>query len=223
MRNVYAWALTAGLLVLLASPAFAQPPGGRMFQPNAAFLLRDEKVQTELKLTDDQKAAFAKIGDKYKDDIDKARKDMDFAKMGELFKSASEDVDKAIPTVLKPDQRKRLDQLLVQVSGLGAFSKDDVKTALKLSDKQTKDIESSQDDVKKDAEELFKDAGMDREKRGEARKKVQAMQKEALDKITEGFSAEQKTAWKDLTGEKFEFTPFGGRPPRPADDKPKDK
>lgn len=223
MRSVYAKVLTASLLVLLASPAFAQPPGGRMFQPNAAFLLRDEKVQTELKLTDDQKAAFTKIGDKYKDDIQKARTDMDFAKMGELFKSASDDVDKAVPTVLKADQKKRLDQLLVQISGLGAFSKDDVKTALKLSDKQTKDIESAQDDIKKDAEDLLKDAGMDRDKRTEARKKVQAMQKEALDKITEGFSAGQKTTWKDLTGDKFEFTPFGGPRPRPADEKPKDK
>jgi hypothetical protein len=53
MRNVAAKIVTAGLLVLAASPAFAQPgPFGRMLQaPGAAMLLRDEKVQTELKLT----------------------------------------------------------------------------------------------------------------------------------------------------------------------------
>ncbi len=204
MRSVYARVLTAGLLVLLASPAFAQPPGGRgMFQPNAAMLLRDDKVQEELKLTDDQKAAFKKIGDKYKDDIDKARTDKDFPKMMELFKSVSEDVDKAVPEVLKPDQRKRLNQLLVQRSGINAFSKDDVKSALKLTDKQEKDIQTTLDELKKDREDLFKDVGEDQEKRAEARKKVQAMQKEAMDKIVEGFSDDQKKTWKYLTGDKF--------------------
>ena len=165
MRSVYARVLTAGLLVLLASPAFAQPPGGRgMFQPTAAMLLRDEKVQEELKLTDAQKADFKKITDKYKDDIEKARTDRDFPKMMELFKSASEDVDKAVPTVLKPEQRKRLDQLLVQVSGVNAFSKDEVKSALKLTDNQEKEIQTTLDDLKKDREDLLKDVGEDREK-----------------------------------------------------------
>ncbi len=223
MRSVYARVLTAGLLVLLASPAFAQPPGGRgMFQPNAAMLLRDPKVQDELKLTDDQKADFKKIADKYKDDLEKARTDRDFPKLIELFKSASEDVDKAVPTVLKPEQRKRLNQLLVQVSGLTAFSKDDVKTALKFSDKQEKEIQTTLDELKKDREDLLKDVGEDREKRVEARKKIQAMQKDAMDKIVEGFSADQKKEWKELTGAKFEFTPFGGNRPRPGGEKPKD-
>ena len=164
MRSVYARVLTAGLLVLLASPAFAQPPGGRgMFQPNAAFLLRDKKVQEELKLTDDQKAAFKKIGEKYKSKFADAQGDRE--KMGELFKQAGEEVNKAIPEVLKPDQVKRLKQLEVQASGLNAFSKDDVKSALKLSDKQEKDIQTTQDELKKDREDLFKDVGEDQEKR----------------------------------------------------------
>ena len=49
------------------------------------------------------------------------------------------------------------------------------------------------------------------------------MQKEAMDKIVEGFSDDQKKEWKELTGAKFEFTPFGGFRPRPADAKPNDK
>ena len=129
MRSVYARVLTAGLLVLLASPAFAQPPGGRgMFQPNAAMLLRDDKVQAELKLTDDQKDQLKKIADKYKGEFEQARKDMDFKKMGELMKSAGEDVDKVVADSFKPDQRKRLNQLLVQREGFIAFSKEDVKS-----------------------------------------------------------------------------------------------
>lgn len=219
MRSVYARVLTAGLLVLLASPAFAQPPGGRgMFQPNAAMLLRDPKVKEELKLTDDQKAAFEKIDEKYKSKFEDAQGDRE--KMTELFKSASEDVDKVVADSLKPDQQKRLKQLLVQRSGINAFSKDDVKTALKLTDAQEKDIKTTQDELRKDREDLFKDVGEDREKRAEAGKKLQAMQKDAMDKIVEGFSDDQKKEWKELTGEKFEFSPFGGFRPPPAAAKP---
>jgi len=222
MRSVYARVLTAGLLVLLASPAFAQPPGGRgMFQPNAAMLLRDPKVKEELKLTDDQKAAFEKIDEKYKSKFEDAQGDRE--KMTELFKSASADVDKVVADSLKPDQRKRLNQLLVQRSGINAFSKDDVKTALKLTDTQEKDIKTTQDELRKDREDLFKDVGEDREKRAEAGKKVQAMQKEAMDKIVEGFTDDQKKEWKELTGAKFEFAPFGGFRPPPADAKPNAK
>jgi len=44
-----------------------------------------------------------------------------------------------------------------------------------------------------------------------------------MDKIVEGFSADQKKEWKELTGDKFEFTPFGGPRPRPTEDKPNAK
>jgi len=212
MRRVAAKLLTAGLLVLAASPAFAQPqPGGflaRMLQaPAAAVLLRDEKVQTELKLTDDQKAAFTKIGDKYKDDIAKARADMDRKKAGELFTAQSAEVDKAVPDVLKADQIKRLNQLEVQAASFGAFSKDDVATALKLTDVQKKGVEEAKTGIEKDAADIFKDAQGDREKMADAFKKVQGMRKDALDKIVATLSDDQKKTWTSLNGDKFEFSP----------------
>jgi Spy/CpxP family protein refolding chaperone len=218
MRTVSGTFLTAGLALLAAVPAFAQQPGGflRMMQePNAAMLLRDPKVQEELKLTDDQKEKFQKIGEKYKDDLQKAFGDRDFKKVGELMKQVGDDVEKAAPDILKADQVKRLKQLEVQAGGLGAFAKENVATALKLTDKQKKDIGEAKTDLEKDATDLLKDAAGDREKMGEAFKKVTAMRKEAVDKIVNGLTDEQKKEWKELTGEKFEFSPFGGRPPRP--------
>ena len=212
MRRVAVKLLTAGLLVLAASPAFAQPqPGGflaRMLQaPSAAVLLRDEKVQTELKLTDDQKAAFTKISDKYKDDIAKARTDMDRKKMGELFTAQSDEVEKAVPDVLKADQIKHLNQLEVQSASLGAFSKDDVATALKLTDVQKKGVEEAKTGIEKDAADILKDAQGDREKMADAFKKVQGLRKDALDKIVATLSDDQKKTWTSLTGDKFEFSP----------------
>ena len=225
MRNLYARAPLAGLLVLLASPAFAQPPGGRfggmMQEPSAAMLLRDDKVQTELMLTDDQKAQFKKIADKFRDDIQKARDDKDFKKMFELFQTASAEVDKQLPDILKPDQVKRLKQLELQAAGCAAFTKDDVQTALKLTDAQKKEITATQDDIKKDAADLLKDAQGDMDKMREAFKKIQGMRKDALAKVMDSLTDDQKKAWKDLAGDKFEFSPPGSRRPG-GDDKPKD-
>ena len=226
MRGVYAKVLTAGLIVLAASPAFAQRPAGPggfgppgMGQgPTAAMLLANDKVQQELKITDDQKAAIKKATDevsaKYKDDMDKARADMDRQKMGELRKAMSEDTEKAVLAILKPDQSKRLKQIEVQAAGLGAFSKDDVQTALKVTDAQKKDIKDATDDMQKDIRELFQNAQGDRDKMAEAQKKVQSLREETLDSIVKNLTDDQKKTWKELSGDKFEVTlgpgGFGG-------------
>ena len=217
MRSVCANLLTAGLFVLVASPAFAQPPGNRGMRqpPTAASLLRSDKVKTELKLTDEEKDKITKITDKYKDDLATARSSRDRDKT-QADKSMNADLEKALPTILNADQTKRLNQLVVQASGLDAFSKEDVKSALKLTDKQSKEIEDQKAQVTKDAEDLMKDVGTDRQKRREAGQKVQALRKDAMDKVLASFTDEQKKEWNDLTGEKFtfDFGRQGGRRPR---------
>lgn len=214
MRNVCASLLTAGLVVLVASPAFAQPPArGMRPAPTAASLLRQDKVKTELKLTDDEKEKIAKITDKYKDDLAAARSSQDRDKTRELTKAMNADMEKALPTILNADQTKRLDQLVVQASGFDAFSKDSVKSALKLTDKQEKEIADQKEQVQKDAADLMKDVGTDRQKRREAMQKVQTLRTDAMDKIVNGFTADQKKAWEGLTGAKFTFDFGRGRRP----------
>ncbi len=135
MHGVYVRFLTAGLIVLAASPTFAQaprqragfsPPGGMTAGPSAAALLRNDRVQVELNLSDDQKAeiqkAAAAAGDRYRDDLEKAT-------MG----------------ALKPDQAKRLKQIEAQSAGLAAFSKEDVQAALKLTDAQKASVKTAAD------------------------------------------------------------------------------
>jgi hypothetical protein len=216
MRRISTGILTAALLVLTASLAFAQPrPGGflsMMQEPNTAMLLRSDKVKDELKLTDDQKADLKKVADKYGDDIRTAFMNMDFTKAQELMKSASDEADK----ILKADQVKRLNQLKVQASGLKAFTNDDVATALKLSDKQKKDIAGQQDELEKGAKDLFQNAQGDQDKMRDAFRKFLSMRQEAAEKAVSSLSDDQKKAWKDLTGDKFEFE-FGPR--RPGNDR----
>jgi Spy/CpxP family protein refolding chaperone len=200
MHRVYVKVLAAGLIMLAASPAFAQaprqrggfgPPGGMTAGPNAAALLRNDKVQEELNLTDDQKAemqkAAAAAGDRYRDDL-----------------------EKATMAALKPDQAKRLRQIEVQSAGLAAFSKEDVQAALKLTDAQKAGVKTAADEVQKDIQDILKDAQGDREKMADAFKKIQGLRADALGQVVKGLSDDQKKTWKDLTGDAFDVAPGQG-------------
>jgi Spy/CpxP family protein refolding chaperone len=105
---------------------------------------------------------------------------------------------------LKPEQAKRLKQIEVQSAGLGAFSKDDVQAALKLTDAQKTSVKTAADDMQKDIQDLFKDAQGDREKMADAFKKIQELRTDSLDQVVKGLSDDQKKTWKDLNGDKFE-------------------
>jgi hypothetical protein len=114
---------------------------------------------------------------------------------------------------LKPDQAKRLQQIGIQVLGPEAFSREDVKSALKLTDAQMKTIKGSMEDSQKEIEQAFKDAQGDFQKMGDAFRKMQESRTATMDKAAKSFDADQKKMWNELTGEKFELR-FGppGRP-----------
>jgi len=221
MRTVMTRLAALVLAVAVVAPLLAQPrPGqGGFGQMDGTALLRNKSVQEELKITEDQTTKLKEIGDKirtkYADEFKEAGRD--FAKMREIGQKVSAESKKAIAdaNILKPEQSKRLAQIEVQIAGLNALTREDVQKTLKLTDKQIADAKAASDDIRKDAEEMRKDAGMDFKKMGEIRTKVEKMRADALGKISGTFSDEQKKAWKDLTGEKFEIKvePFrpGGR------------
>ena len=155
-----------------------RPSGRHDGGAEAAALLRNDKVQEELNLTDDQKADLKKVadaaGEKYKDDLEKATLAL---------------------WLFKPEQAKRLKQIEVQSAGLAAFSKDDVQSALKLTDAQKASVKTAADDMQKDVQDLFKDAQGDREKMADARKKIKDLSTDAMDQIVKGLSADQAKTW----------------------------
>ena len=226
MQSVYAKVLTAGLVVLAASPAFAQGapslPGlgsrgaaALMQGPNAVALLWNDAVQEELKFTNDQKADLKKtadqVRDRYKDGLDRARAEVDLKATQALQKARREDMEKTLVGVLPPEQARRLRQIELQAAGLNAFSRDEVLAALKLTDQQQKQIKEIAQDFQEDAQDLMKDAHNDLANLGGAFKKMRGLRAEAVDRIVASLDDDQKKAWRDLTGDKFEvaFHPAG--------------
>ena len=201
------------LAIGLVAPLFAQrqPGGGFGRGMDGSALLSQKSVQEELKLTEDQITKVTAVGkdlrEKYADDL----KDKD--KRQETMKKMGEARTKALAGILKPEQTKRLHQIEVQVGGLNALTKDDVAKTLSLTEKQIADAKGIEDDLRKDAGELFK--GGDKDKFAETMAKVQTLRKEAATKFISGLSAEQKKAYKELTGDEFKGkleAPTGGRP-----------
>jgi hypothetical protein len=207
--------LTVALVGLLAMPLLAQRPGGgRGMQIDSTTLLTNKGVQDELKLSDKQKEALGEVSKKLQEAMTKAFKDKDF----ESIKGAREEAGKTVTKIkedLTSEQKKRLGQIELQAhlqfQGPAALAKDEVATALKLTDKQKSEIKEVGEETQKDIQEIMKDARGDKDKAAEARTKVAKLRKEAMDKITKTFSDEQKAALKELTGQPFELQlQFGG-------------
>jgi hypothetical protein len=204
----------------LATAVLAQGPRGGFGQMTPAALLANKSVQEELKLTSDQTAKLQELAkdlrEKHKGDLDQARKDKDFAKMGEVFKAIGEATEKALPDVLKAEQLKRLHQIEIQVQPLQSLAKPEVQKKLDLSDKQKSELVGIADKLRETSDELRKDAGEDKDKRQEARKKITELTSEAKTKAIGVLNEDQKKTWKELTGAPFDYKPDFG--PKKAKD-----
>ncbi|MGL4419640.1 MAG: hypothetical protein ACRCZF_03150, partial [Gemmataceae bacterium] len=113
-------------------------------------------------------------------------------------------------------QTKRLTQINYQMMGLAAYTDKDVVAGLKITTEQKEKIKSTVDEFNKDRGELQRSAfqgfqpGGDREemqkKMAEMMKKSTALQKEAEEKVAGLMTDDQKKAWKEMTGAKFDTT-----------------
>jgi hypothetical protein len=210
-------ALVAGLGGLTA---LAQPPGGRgmgMFGGGGpAQLINSKTVQQELKIDESQAGKLkewarefgAKQREKMRDLFQGGNFDRE--KFGEIMAEQTKEAYKEIAAVLKDEQVKRLKQIDVQVSGTRAFAMPHVQEALKLTDDQKEKIRDLQQASGKEMQELAQEFGFGRREKGERpdpekmaefQKKSAAIAKETMTKIESALTADQKTAWKDLTGE----------------------
>lgn len=120
-------------------------------------------------------------------------------------------VNKALKEVLNEQQHARLSQIQLQLRGIRAFTDADVQTRLKLTDQQKESIETIVEDSDKERRELFGKGGFGGGGGG-AREKIEAMNKEAREKVEGVLTADQRKAFRQMTGPEFklELGGFGG-------------
>jgi len=214
-------------VALIAGTALAQPPGGRGgqrgprgpfgFGPGGGmgvqFLLRSEKIQKELELTDDQKAELQKIAEQAREKMREAFQSGQ--RDPQRFRQLQEETNKAIQNVLLPHQQKRLNQIQLQLGGIAlAVEREDVRKELGISEEQLTKIREARDKVREELRGQRPPQG-ERPDPAQMRERFREMRQKVEEAVLSVLTDEQKKKWNDMIGEKIDID-FSELFPAPA-------
>jgi len=239
MRNTVKWVALLAISVALAGATSAEQRGqgkgqgkgfgGGFGAGNMLNLLANPGVQTELKMTDDQKSKAqefvqetmpnlpggfgggaggkgggGKGGGKGGGGKGGGFGGIDPAVQAERTKAANTAAEKFAKDNLKPDQTKRLKGIYYQNNALTVLSSDEtLQKELNLTADQKTKFKTLNDDFTKDNTELLgqlRGGGGDAQQIGE---KMTALRKDYTDKAVAALTDAQKTTWKNLVGEPY--------------------
>lgn len=122
-----------------------------------------------------------------------------------LNQRVNTDLQKSVGTILDPQQRGRLRQVLLQQQGLNAFADPTIARQLNLTSQQSRQLRKLGADVQQQLNVLFGNAQSD--PNGTAQK-FQAINQETRNRIDSILNADQRKMWNDLVGSPFDFTPL---------------
>lgn len=209
MRCALCSLLCAGLL---ASVAFAQPPGGGrgmgMGGGSMVALAKAKDVAADLKLSDEQVKKLEdldkKLGEKRRSAMQDAQGDREA--MQAAMQEIAKDTEKGLSEVVNADQMKRLKQLQLQstlkTGGLlAALGNPDVIKAIKLNEEQTEQLKGFREDMQNTMREMFQGGGGG--DRQEMMKKMQEYRGSLDKKVAKLLTEDQSKALKDLQGAAF--------------------
>jgi hypothetical protein len=207
MKRWYGLAAALVMVALASTSASAQqqpqrrPGGGGGFGANPMMLLGQESVQQELKLTADQIAKVKEHQQKAAGNF-QAFAGLTPEERQKKFQEMAQENEKFLGDVLKPEQKKRLDQIVLQQRGGDALTDPKVQQAVGITDDQKEKIKAIQDDFRKTMGELRQSFGQGGD-RQEMAKKMQEMRTANNDKLLKLLTDDQKKKFEELTGPKF--------------------
>ena len=167
-------------------------------------LLMMEEVQTELKLTDEQKSQAAEINEK----LTVGRHDL-FAKVTKESGERAGHVDKlekqareSIAKLLDDAQEKRLKELLLQVNGASELTNKEVSAALQITKDQQKKLAAIRRENAKARQKAL--ASFD----GDRMAKSLKLQREADAKLLKVLTDDQRKQFEKMQGKKLAIEIF---------------
>jgi hypothetical protein len=170
------------------------------------FIVSRDKVQEELKLSDDQKQKLAeKLTDSVRETMKVSEKleGLDARRREKEMQSHREKAHEAFAASLKgiltAEQFKRFHQLELQHDGPSALGRPEIRNELKITDEQLKQFAGVIQDMQKKIEPLMKEARSGGNPQ-EIRPKVIKIRKDHEGKIEAILSDAQKARWKEMLG-----------------------
>ena len=179
-----------------------QRGGGNPYAPMT--LVRNEAVQKELNITEDQKTKITDLQASLRTKSQEARTaaGTDRQAQQEAMTKVNADAAKALNEILTADQQKRLRELQIQWSGVGLIATDkELQSALSITDDQLtkiKDLQTRQQAANREAQQS---ANGDRAAITEARQKNEKI---LVDEINKVLTDAQKAKLAELGGKLLE-------------------
>lgn len=200
MRMSPKWILVLAALAMGITPARATAKEGIVPEEGAVdlMLLRQESVQQDLRLN---AAEIQKIHDFVSGQWKKAQaiNDLSSDQRRQKFEGLERENKQFLDQALQPAQRKRLNQIALQVAGLLCVTRPDVAAQLGLTEEQKQKAHQLQQTARKEMQEL-----LDSPSREGRKEKLQELRKTSRDRLMELLTDEQEVKWKEMTGPRFE-------------------
>lgn len=224
------FAFAGALAVLVSGPGFAQlkvgnqptqPSGPQFGAINQTPFFSDPGLRTHLRLTDDQ---FTRLNTIHTDQFNRfntARGQLGAdltdqqraQRMQELSTTFFRDFGTAANEVLSADQRQRFNQLGLQFRGFDAFNDPAVQQQLRLNEKQLEQFRRLGQDFNTQLSEISR--GFETDRAG-ATRRFNDLRTNMGDRINSVLTNEQRTNFRGMVGEPFNFQPVMAQPkPQP--------
>jgi len=201
MRGCRKWTLILAALCMCSAPAWAADDKPKPIPEVGAIelvLLRHKAVRDDLKLTRPDARKIREFTDRqWKKEQEIEAIDDEKERDRRCDEMARED-ERFLEELLKPEQKKRLDQITLQVAGLLWITRPEVATALTLTDDQKEKLVDLRKAAHKEMEQLLHSESR-RDREAELRRHQEACKQRVLDVLTD----EQEAKYKELSGEPF--------------------
>ncbi|HUY33493.1 MAG TPA: hypothetical protein VMV69_12150 [Pirellulales bacterium] len=200
MRSFFSLAFALTVLVPWTAPARAAEKEVKLVPEEGAvevMLLRQHSVRKELKLTDDEAEKIHKFTSQ------QWKKAQHVSALGEKerdrkFDEMTKENERFLEETLTKDQKKRLDQITLQVAGLLCVTRPHVASKLKLTSEQKKRAPQLQKEARDEMEELIHSTSD-----GEKQEKLSELRQTSKKRLLELLTDEQESEWKKMTGAPF--------------------
>ncbi len=161
------------------------------------MLLRQKAVQECLNLTDRE---AQKIQEFTSEQWKKAQQVIDLGRdeRRQKFTAMTQENDRFIDEILKPEQRKRLDQITLQVAGLLWVTRPTVASKLDLTEEQKTRAHQMQQEARKEMQEYIHTYNKE-----DRKEKLQQLRQTSRKRLMDLLTDEQEKKWKEMTGDPF--------------------
>jgi hypothetical protein len=193
--------LTLAALCVCSLPArgYEQKPKAVAEQETIELvLLRHKAVRDDLKLTQREGRRIHEFTQQQWKKEQEVEEIADEKERDRRFEEMTREDERFLQEILKPEQKKRLDQITLQVAGLLWITRPEVAAALKLTDEQKQKAVEYQKAARKEMEELLYSETR-RDRQAELRKHQETCKQRVIELLTD----EQETKYNELIGEPF--------------------